>query len=95
MGGYYGMRNSIWFFRRYWNRPRQILLTFYLILLLFRVATADAVYQRMPRHAPSALHGIMDGWTLRPSGKDPLPGEPLSPRRGATSSIGKSVPEQS
>jgi hypothetical protein len=91
MGGYYGMRNSIWFFRKYWDRPRQVLLTFYLVLLLFRVATADAVRRRRPRHAPAAVHGILDGWRLRPSGKDPLPGEPLRfPRHGAASSTGES-----
>ena len=95
MGGYYGMRNSIWFFRKYWDRPRQVLLTFYLALLLFRVATADAVRRRRPRHAPSAVRGILDGWTLRPSGKDPLPGEPLRfPRHGAASSTGESGRDQ-
>ena len=74
---YYGMRNSIWFFRKYRSRPRQILLTFYLLFLLFRVATADALRRRRPHHAPSAAYGIVDGWVLWPSGKDPLPGEPL------------------
>jgi N-acetylglucosaminyl-diphospho-decaprenol L-rhamnosyltransferase len=74
---YYGVRNSIWFFRKYQSRPRQILLTFYLLLVLPRIATADAVRKRRPRHAPSAAYGIVDGWALSPSGKDPLPGEPL------------------
>ena len=77
LSAYYGMRNSIWFFRKYRNRPRQILLTFYLLLLLIRIATADALRRRRPRHAPSATYGIVDGWALWPSGKDPLPGEPL------------------
>lgn len=75
--GYYGPRNLIWFFRKYRSRPRQILLTFYLFLLLFRVTTADALRRRRPRHAPSAARGIVDGWALWPSSKDPLPGEPL------------------
>ena len=74
-------RNSIWFFRKYRSRPRQILLTFYLFLLLFRVTTADALRRRRPRHAPSAARGIVDGWVLWPSGKDPLPGEPLRFRK--------------
>lgn len=77
MASYYSMRNSIWFFREHRDRPRQVLLNIYLVLLLFRVATADAVRRRRPRHAPWAARGILDGWTLRPSGKDPLPGEPL------------------
>jgi N-acetylglucosaminyl-diphospho-decaprenol L-rhamnosyltransferase len=78
---YYGMRNPIWFSRKYWSRPRQILLTFYLFLLLFRITTADALRRRRPRHAPSAARGIVDGWALWPSGKDPLPGEPLYTQR--------------
>ena len=76
--GYYGMRNSIWFCRKYWSRPRQILLTFYLLLMLFRITAADVLRRRRPRHAPSAARGIVAGWALRPAGKDPLPGEPLS-----------------
>jgi GT2 family glycosyltransferase len=78
MAAYYVMRNSIWFFRKYRDRPRQVLLTCYLVLLLLRVATADAVRRRRPRHAPSAARGIVDGWALRrPAGTEPLPGEPL------------------
>jgi N-acetylglucosaminyl-diphospho-decaprenol L-rhamnosyltransferase len=77
MSAYYGMRNPIWFSRRYWGRPRQVLLTCYLVILLFRIATADMVRRRRPRHAPRAARGLVDGWMLRPSGKDPLPGEPL------------------
>lgn len=77
LSAYYCMRNSIWFCRKYWSRPRQMLLTAYLFLLLFRITTADALRRRKPRHAPSAAHGIVDGWTLWPSSKDPLPGEPL------------------
>ena len=79
--GYYGMRNPIWFFRKYRSRPRQILLTFYLLLLLFRITTADVLRRRRPRRAPSAARGLVDGWALWPSGKDPLPGEPLSMQR--------------
>ena len=74
---YYTMRNPIWFSRKYWSRPRQILLTFYLFLPLFRITIADLLRRRRPRHAPSAARGIVDGWALWPSGKDPLPGEPL------------------
>jgi GT2 family glycosyltransferase len=78
MAAYYVMRNSIWFFRKYRDRPRQVLLTCYLVLLLLRVAAADTVRRRRPRHAPSAARGIVDGWALRrPAGTDPLPGEPL------------------
>ena len=73
----YTMRNTIWFSRKYWSRPRQILLTFYLFLLLSRITIADALHRRRPRHAPWAARGIVDGWALWPSGKDPLPGEPL------------------
>ena len=77
LSSYYGTRNSIWFSRKYRSRPRQILLTFFLFFLLFRVTMADALRRRRPRHAPSAARGIVDGWALWPSGKDPLPGEPL------------------
>ena len=77
LSAYYSMRNPIWFSRKYRSRPRQILLTFYLLLLLFRVTIADALRRRRPRRAPSAARGVVDGWALWPSGKDPLPGEPL------------------
>jgi GT2 family glycosyltransferase len=77
LSAYYGPRNSIWFFRKYRSRPRQILVTFYLCLLLLRIATADALRRRRPRHAASAARGIVDGWVLWPSCKDALPGEPL------------------
>lgn len=77
LSAYYTMRNTIWFSRKYWSRPRQILLTFYLFLLLSRITIADALHRRRPRHAPWAARGIVDGWALWPSGKDPLPGEPL------------------
>ena len=77
LSAYYTTRNTIWFSRKYWSRPRQGLLTFYLFLLLFRLTIADAVRRRRPRHAPSAARGIVDGWALWPSDKDPLPGEPL------------------
>jgi GT2 family glycosyltransferase len=77
LSSYYSMRNSIWFSRKYRSRSRQILLTFCLFLLLFRVIIADALRRRRPRHAPSVARGIVDGWALWPSGKDPLPGEPL------------------
>jgi GT2 family glycosyltransferase len=77
ISAYYSMRNPIWFSRKYWSRPRQILLTSYLFLLLFRITAADALRRRRPRHAPSAARGIVDGWALWPSGKDPLPDEPL------------------
>ncbi len=75
--GYYGMRNAIWFSRKYWSRPRQILLTSYLFLMLTRITAADVLRRRKPRHAPLSARGIMDGWASWPSGKDPLPGEPL------------------
>jgi N-acetylglucosaminyl-diphospho-decaprenol L-rhamnosyltransferase len=81
LSSYYGARNSIWFFRKFRSRPRQILLTLYLLLLLFRIATADTVRRRRPCHAPSAARGIADGWVLWPSSKDPLPGEPLRFRK--------------
>lgn len=77
LSAYYCMRNPIWFSRKYWSRPRQILLTAHLFLRLFRVAIADVLRRRRPRHAPSAARGIVDGWVLWPSGRDPLPGEPL------------------
>ena len=77
LSAYYGMRNPIWFSRKYRSRPRQVLLTFYLSLLLFRITTADTLRRRRPRHAPSAARGLVDGWMLWPTGKDPLPGEPL------------------
>jgi GT2 family glycosyltransferase len=79
--GYYAMRNQIWFSRKYRSQPRQILVTFYLFFLLFRITAADALRRRRPRRAPSAARGIIDGWALWPSSKDPLPGEPLRKRR--------------
>jgi N-acetylglucosaminyl-diphospho-decaprenol L-rhamnosyltransferase len=77
MSAYYCMRNPIWFSRKYRSRPRQVLLTSYLFLLLLRITAADVLQGRRPRHAPLAARGLLDGWALWPSGKDPLPGEPL------------------
>jgi GT2 family glycosyltransferase len=77
LSAYYSARSTIWFSRKYRSRPRQILLTFYLVLMLFRITAADALRRRRPGNAPSVARGILDGWTLWPAGKDPLPGEPL------------------
>ncbi len=77
---YYGMRNALWFTRKYRKRKVQILLTLYLLMILSRVAVADIIKGRRPPHARSAAAGILDGWRLFPRGMNPLPGEPLWPR---------------
>lgn len=82
LSAYYCMRNPIWFFRKFRSRPRQILLTSYLLLNLFRITAADVLHGRRPRHAPSAARGLLDGWALWPTSKNPLPGEPLSAKQG-------------
>jgi FkbM family methyltransferase len=77
---YYAMRNSLWFTRKYRDRRLQALLTVYLLLLLCRVAVADALKWRRPPCARPAARGIIDGWLLWPESIEALPGEPLWPR---------------
>jgi GT2 family glycosyltransferase len=77
---YYGMRNSVWFSRRYRRRWAQIMLSGYLILCLLRISFADAAKKRRPPNARPALRGLWDGWRLWPDSAAPLPGEPLWPK---------------
>jgi N-acetylglucosaminyl-diphospho-decaprenol L-rhamnosyltransferase len=74
---YYGMRNSLWFARKYNNRRVQAMLTAYLLLRLCRIAAADMLKQRRPPHVRPATRGMVDGWLLWPKTSDALPGEPL------------------
>lgn len=74
---YYGMRNALWFARKHHNRRVQVLLTAYLLLLLFRVVAADVLKGRRPPHGRPAARGILDGWLLWPKSMDALAGEPL------------------
>ena len=74
---YYGGRNALWFARKYHTSRVQALLTLYLLLLICRVAVADTLKRRHPRHAPAAMRGMLDGWRLWPQSYEALPGEPL------------------
>ena len=77
---YYRGRNAVWFARKYCTPRVQALLTLYLLLLICRVAVADTLKRRHPRHthyAPAAIRGILDGWRLWPQSYEALPGEPL------------------
>lgn len=74
---YYGVRNSLWFARRYHARRIQALLTVYLLFLLCRVAAADVLKGRRPPNAWPGARGMLDGWLLWPDSIEALPGEPL------------------
>ena len=74
---YYQCRNSLWLARKYYTSRVQALLTLYLLLLICRVAVADTLKRRHPRHAPAVMRGILDGWRLWPRSYEALPGEPL------------------
>lgn len=77
MSAYYGMRNALWFARRYHGKGVQALTTMFLCILLIRVAAADRVKRRRPTHASLAMRGMRDGWLLFPTSNEALPGEPL------------------
>ena len=74
---YYRGRNALWLARKYHTSRVQALLTLYLLLLICRVAVADTLKRRHPRHAPAAMRGMLDGWRLWPQSYEALPGEPL------------------
>ena len=74
---YYPGRNALWFARKYYTSRVQTLLTLYLLLLICRVAVADTLKRRHPRHAPVAMQAMLDGWRLWPQSYEALPGEPL------------------
>lgn len=74
---YYGMRNPLWFARKYHNRRVRILLTLYLLLLVGRLATGDLLKWRRPFRSRPAMRGMVDGWMLCPRGIEALPDEPL------------------
>ena len=74
---YYRSRNALWLARKYYTSRVQALLTLYLVLLICRVAVADTLTRRHPRHAPAAMRGVLDGWRLWPQSYEALPGEPL------------------
>jgi GT2 family glycosyltransferase len=77
MAAYYTMRNLLWFARKHRGRSLQALLTAYLLLLLCRIAAADVLKKRRPRHAKPATRGVLDGWLLWPESTEALAGEPL------------------
>jgi GT2 family glycosyltransferase len=77
MSAYYGMRNALWFARKYRRKSIQALTTIFLCGLLLRVATADRLKRRRPSHAAPAIQGLRDGWLLLPTTHEALPGEPL------------------
>jgi GT2 family glycosyltransferase len=74
---YYGMRNSLWFARKYRSRRVQALLTAYIFLLICRLAVADLVKRRQPFRSRPATRGVLDGWLLWPESPEALPDEPL------------------
>jgi N-acetylglucosaminyl-diphospho-decaprenol L-rhamnosyltransferase len=77
MSAYYGMRNALWFARRFHSKSIQALTTIFLCVLLFRIAVADRLKRRRPSHAALAIRGLRDGWLLLPASHEVLPGEPL------------------
>jgi N-acetylglucosaminyl-diphospho-decaprenol L-rhamnosyltransferase len=74
---YYSARNSLWFARKHHYRGVRTLLTARILLRLCRVAAADVLKKRRPRHASAAMRGLLHGWRLRPTDANALPGEPL------------------
>ena len=77
---YYHMRNTVWFARRYRTRRVQSLVTGFLVLLVLRIAAADALKRRKPLHVGHARRGVVDGWLLWPDTREALPEEPLGRR---------------
>jgi N-acetylglucosaminyl-diphospho-decaprenol L-rhamnosyltransferase len=78
---YYSVRNSLWFAKKHHYRGVPTLLTALILLRLGRLAAADVLRSRHPRHASAAMRGLLHGWRLRPEDNSALPGEPLWPTR--------------
>lgn len=74
---YYGMRNALWFGRKFYGRTLRIVLTVYLVFALCRTAVADLVKARKPARARPAARGMLDGWLMCQESPEALVGEPL------------------
>lgn len=76
---YYGIRNQIWFSRRYGSFLGSIAATLYTLRTVPRVILADVVKRRSP-HVLLMYHGLIAGWRRLPYTKEPLLGEPIPTR---------------
>jgi N-acetylglucosaminyl-diphospho-decaprenol L-rhamnosyltransferase len=76
---YYGIRNQIWFSRRFGSFLGSIAATLYTLRVVPRVMLADVI-KRRPPHSPLIYHGFIDGWGTLPSTKEPLLDEPIPSR---------------
>jgi N-acetylglucosaminyl-diphospho-decaprenol L-rhamnosyltransferase len=76
---YYGIRNQIWFARRHGSFVCSAALTILLLRAIPRVMFADLV-KRRTSHVLLLCHGLVAGWSMLPSTKDPLPDEPIPSR---------------
>jgi len=76
---YYGIRNPIWFSRRYGTFLGSVATTFYVVRKVPRVMMADIAKRRSP-HTRLMYHGLLAGWGSLPTTKEPLPDEPVPSR---------------
>jgi N-acetylglucosaminyl-diphospho-decaprenol L-rhamnosyltransferase len=76
---YYGIRNQIWFTRRFGSFLGSVGATLYMLRIVPRVLLADVVKERSP-HTPLIYRGLIAGWRTIPRAGDPLPDEPIPSR---------------
>jgi N-acetylglucosaminyl-diphospho-decaprenol L-rhamnosyltransferase len=76
---YYGVRNQVWFSRRYGSFLGSALASIYVMRSFPRILAVDVV-KRRPSHARLMLHGLRAGWSKLPGVGEPLPDEPIPSR---------------
>jgi len=76
---YYGMRNQIWFSRRYGSFLGSVVASLYMLRVMPRVMVAD-VFKRRSSHIFLMYHGLIAGWRTLPMLGEPLLDEPIPSR---------------
>jgi N-acetylglucosaminyl-diphospho-decaprenol L-rhamnosyltransferase len=76
---YYGIRNQIWFSRRYGSFVGSIGATIYMLRILPRILMADVV-KRRSSHSLLIYRGLIAGWRKVPEAGEPLMDEPIPAR---------------
>ena len=76
---FYGMRNQIWFSRKYGSLLASISVTSYMLRAAPRVMLADVI-KRRSSHTRLMYRGLVSGWCSLPPTREPLLEEPIPAR---------------